>query len=180
MNNTAKQTGQSAVDLAQKIARQVAEEPIEILKDAREQVTGQETSKPLENQTPKNQVEPSLQETEQQKVKDKAFSERRMQALQNEIEDIRKGDLFKDLQAKISEGIEIPLEDYPELSMEQKQVLKAQMEAVKFQKQQAEFQSSVQEVPSVSSKPSRRFGAGQKHEAEKQQTRVEKPVPPSG
>jgi len=180
MNNTAKQTGQTAADLAQKIARQVAEEPIEILKDAREQVIGQETSRSLENQTPKNQVEPSSQETEQQKVKDKAFSERRMQALQNEIEDIRKGDLFKDLQAKISEGIEIPLEDYPELSMEQKQVLKAQMEAVKFQKQQAEYQSPVNEVPSVSSKPSRRFGAGQKHEAEKQQTRVEKPVPPSG
>lgn len=180
MNNTAKQTGQSAADLAQKIARQVAEEPIEILKDAREQVIGQETSKSLEKQTPKNRVEQSPQETEQQKVKDKAFSERRMQALQNEIEDIRKGDLFKDLQAKISEGIEIPLEDYPELSIEQKQVLKAQMEAVKFQKLQAEYQSSVQEVPSVSSKPSRRFGAGQKHEAEKQQTRVEKPVPPSG
>lgn len=180
MNNTAKQTGKSAADLARKIAKQIAEEPVEILKDARQQVTGEETSKVSENQTQKSQTVQGAQETEVQKVKDKAFAERRMQALQNEIEDIRKGDIFKELQARISQGEEIPLEDYPELSMEQKQVLKAQMEAVKFQKQQSEYQASVMDVPSVSSKPSRRFGAGQKHEAEKQQTRVEKPVPPSG
>jgi hypothetical protein len=102
-----------------------------------------------------------------------------MQALQSEIDDIRKQDVFKDLQSRISQGLDVPLEDYPELSMEQKQVLKAQMEAYKNQ-QQASFQANVNEVPAIHSKPSRRFGAGQKHEAEKQQTRVEKPVPPSG
>jgi hypothetical protein len=63
--------------------------------------------------------------------------------------------------------------------MEQKQVLKAQMEAVRIQKLKFEIQNSV-EVPAIHSKPSRRFGAGQKQEAEKAQTRVEKPVPPSG
>ena len=83
------------------------------------------------------------------------------------------------MQAKISQGIEIPLDDYQGLSMEQKQVLKAQMEAVKNQQRDADSRA-INEVPAIHSKPSRRFGAGQKHEAEKQQTRVEKPVPPSG
>jgi hypothetical protein len=103
-----------------------------------------------------------------------------MEALNQELKDIEKQDLFKDLQGKISEGEAVPLQDYSELSMEQKQVLKAQMEAVKKQKAQAEYNQASIEVPGVNSKPSRRFGAGQKHEAEKQQTRVEKPVPPSG
>jgi hypothetical protein len=106
-------------------------------------------------------------------------SGRRMEALTREIEDIRKQNIFKDLQRKISEGKEISLEEYPELSMEQKQVLMAQMEAVKNQKAMAN-KNTLAEVPTVHSKPSRRFGAGQKSQAEKEQTRVEKPVPPSG
>jgi hypothetical protein len=119
---------------------------------------------------------------DQQKTQDKMKSGRRMEALETELKDIRKQDLFKDLQGKISQGIEVPLEDYSELSMEQKQVLKAQMEAVKQQKLNAKY-SSEKSAPAIVSKPSRRFGAqmrGQKAEAEKQQTRVEKPVPPSG
>jgi hypothetical protein len=103
-----------------------------------------------------------------------------MEALNRELSDIHKQDLFKDLQAKISQGTIVPLEDYPELSMEQKQVLKAQMEAVRTSRRQDAQASKQLEVPAIHSKPSRRFGAGQKQEAEKQQTRVEKPVPPSG
>ena len=101
-----------------------------------------------------------------------------MEAFQRELEDIRKQDLFKSLQEKISQGIIIPLEDYPDLSMEQKQVLKAQMEAVKNQmaKQQAAGQNTL-EIPV--SKKSRRFGTTQKQEAQKQTTHVEKPVPPN-
>lgn len=174
-------TTKSASDMARSIAKQIAQEPIEILKDARSQVVGTETGnsqgppkvQPQEN----NQAKVSSGQAE---LQDKAFAGRRMQALQSEIEDIRKQDTFKELQAKISQGIDVPLEDFPELSMEQKQVLKAQAEAVKFQKQQAEYQASFNDVPAINSKPSRRFGAGQKHEAEKAQTRVEKPVPPSG
>jgi len=64
--------------------------------------------------------------------------------------------------------------------MEQKQVLMAQMEAVRNRQKQASDQGNINNVPAIHSKPSRRFGAGQKHEAEKQQTRIEKPIPPSG
>lgn len=178
MNNTAKQAGQTTRDIAQKIAQQAIREPLEIFKNAEAQVAG---IKPQESQTG-FQEKQNLQEknlTDQEKLKDMAFTNRRVQALQNEINDIRKQDLFSNLQRKISEGGEVFLEEYTELSMEQKQVLKAQMEAVKNQREKMMAQS-VNEVPAIHSKPSRRFGAGQKQEAEKAQTRVEKPVPPSG
>jgi len=172
-------TAKSAQDIARNIAKQIAQEPIEILKDAGSQVTGIESVKPQEGDPEVRNNSQTKEVTAQKEVKDKVFANRRMQALQSEIDDIRKQDVFKDLQSRISQGLDVPLEDYPELSMEQKQVLKAQMEAYKNQ-QQASFQANVNEVPAIHSKPSRRFGAGQKHEAEKQQTRVEKPVPPSG
>lgn len=179
-NNTVK----TAQDIARNIARQVVQEPLEILEDASDQVIGVGSIKHQNNQTvgyPDTQTIKQSEDSvfEQQHSQDKAFANRRMQALQNEVDEIRKQGVFKELQAKISEGENFPLEDYPELSMEQKQVLKAQTEAVKFRKQQ-ESQANLKEVPTIHSKPSRRFGAGQKHEAEKQQTRVEKPIPPSG
>ena len=178
MNGTAKQTTQTTRDLAQKIARQIAQEPLEILKDASSQVVGPEIVHPQEKQNSQNS-QSTL--NPQEKSLDQMKSGRRMEALNQELKDIHKQDVFKDLQRKITEGVEVPLEDYPELSMEQKQVLKAQMEAVKTQMTNAKYANDKSlEVPAISSKPSRRFGAGQKHEAEKQQTRVEKPVPPSG
>jgi hypothetical protein len=44
MNNTAQKTGQNTRDLAQKIARQMAQEPSEIIKTAGEQIIGQEAA----------------------------------------------------------------------------------------------------------------------------------------
>jgi len=174
-------TAKTAQDIAKNIAKQIAHEPLEVLKDAGDQIVGTEPAKPQETNKADNRANNSTADimSRQGEVKDKTFAERRMRALQSEIDDIRKQDVFKDLQTRISQGESVPVEDYQELSMEQKQVLKAQMEAVKNQiaREQA---GSVDNVPTIHSKPSRRFGAGQKHEAEKQQTRVEKPVPPSG
>lgn len=181
MNSTAKTAGQSAKNLAQKIARQIAEEPIEILKDAGNQIIGAEQGNLQENssqnQNPENQAKIIRHQNE---LQDRAKSGRRMEALNRELSDIHKQDLFKDLQGKISQGIDVPIADYTELSMEQKQVLIAQKEAYQNRKSKIENQNSLAEVPAIHSKPSRRFGAGQKQEAERQQTRVEKPVPPSG
>lgn len=179
----AQNTTKSAKSLAQDIARKMAQEPLEILKNASSQVTGQEVAKPQENysqpQTPDDQKKLI---NSQQELQDKMKSSRRMEAFARELEDMHKQDLFRDLQGKISEGIEVPLEDYSELTMEQKQVLKAQMEAVKFQKDQAEYNQSQAEGGSLfgSSKKNRKMGGGQKQQAQKEQTRVEKPVPPSG
>jgi hypothetical protein len=176
MNNTAKQFGQTSGSIARNIARKVAEEPMEILKEAGEQITGQNISGES-NEMPAVQTE---KDSSYESGRDDERSQRLFGALQKEIEDIRKQDLFGDLQAKISQGIEVPLDDYKELSMEQKQVLMAQMEAVRNRQKQASDKGLVNNVPAIHSKPSRRFGAGQKHEAEKQQTRIEKPIPPSG
>jgi hypothetical protein len=179
MNSTAKQTGQSARDLAQKIAKQMAREPLEVLKNAENQVTGQEELEPRENPNQNSDNQAKIAEHQRQ-LQDKMKSGRRMEALEAELKDIRKQDLFKDLQNKIAQGLEVPLEDYPELSMEQKQVLKAQMEAVKFQKQQAAYAQSQEGFKSPVSKKGRRFGETRKEEAQREQTHVEKPVPPSG
>lgn len=182
MGATAKQVGQSARDLAQKIARQMAQEPLEVLKTASGQVTGQEVSpSPDSPRPPQTQEEQQKLISHQEELHDKMKSGRMMEAFQRELDEIRKQNLFKDLQAKISEGQDVPLDDYGELSMEQKQVLKAQMEAVNFQKKQAEYNAAQESGPLFgSAKKGRKMGGGQKQEAEKQQTRVEKPVPPSG
>lgn len=181
MIGTAGKAGQSAKNLTQQIAKQMAEESFEILKDVKSQVTGAEISEPRENssQNPTPGSQGKILE-HQNELQDKAKSGRRMEALNQELNDIRKQDLFKDLQTKVAQGEEVPIADFTELSMEQKQVLQAQMEAYQNQKSKTENQSFLKEVPAVHSKPSRRFGAGQKAEAEKQRTRVEKPVPPSG
>jgi len=172
----------SAKKMAQAVARQIAQEPLEILKTASSQITGEETPKPQESYSqPQSGDAQAKIIRNQQELQDKIKSSRRMEAFQRELDDIRKQDLFRDLQEKISQGFEIPLTDYPDLSMEQKQVLKAQMEAVRFQKQQMEYAESQGGGPLFgSSKKGRRMGSNQKQEAEKQQTRVEKPVPPSG
>ncbi len=171
----------SAKKMAQAVAKQIAQEPLEILKTASSQISG-ETLKPQENYSPtQNQDSQAKLIRNQAELQDKIKSSRRMEAFQRELDDIRKQDVFRDLQEKISQGFEIPLTDYPELSMEQKQVLKAQMEAVRFQKQQAEY-AEAQGGGRLfgSAKKGRKMGGSQKQEAEKQQTRVEKPVPPSG
>jgi hypothetical protein len=178
INNNAKQAGQTTRDLAVKIAKQMAQEPLEVLKTAGEQVAGKEFSEQSERQ-PSNQADDQNKLLEQQtKLQDMTKSGRRVEALQREVEDIRKQNIFKDLLAKINQGIEVPLEDYPELSAEQKQVLSAQTEAVRVQ--MVNKQMTNDKLITPISKRGRRFGAGQKQEAEKQQTHVEKPVPPSG
>lgn len=182
MGATAKQVGQTARDLAKQVARQMAQEPLEILKEASGQVTGQEFPPSPDAPRPPQTVEEQQKlMAHQEELRDKMQAGRRMEAFQRELDEIRKQNLFKDLQAKIAEGQDVPIEDYGELSMEQKQVLKAQMEAVTFQKKQAEY-NEAQGGGALfgSAKKGRKMGGGQKHEAEKQQTRVEKPVPPSG
>lgn len=180
--NTAQQVGQSAKSLAQQIAKQMAREPLEILKTASSQVTGEEKQSSGEFQPqPQTQEEQTKLIHHQQEIQDKMKSNRLLEAFERELGDIHKQDVFKDLQARITAGESVPLEDYSELSMEQKQVLKAQMEAVAYQKEQAGYAESQGGGKLFgTSKKGRKMGGGQKQEAEKQQTRVEKPVPPSG
>jgi len=172
-NPIASSVGSSAKTLAQQIAKQMAQEPLELLNNAREQTTGEE----LSGQPTPMPFEPAHDQQkaihEQQALQDTMKSSRLIEALNRELEDIHKQKIFKDLQEKIMNGEFVALEEYTELSMEQKQVLKAQMEAVKNQKENMVTESA----PLFgASKPNRKMGAGQKQQAQKAQTRVEKPV----
>jgi hypothetical protein len=177
----AQSTATSAKAMAIQIAKQMVQEPMEVLKNVKEQTTGVESQKEAEMQrAPQGSEDQAKLMQHLKELQDKMKASRRMEALERELGDIHKQGIFKDLQARISHGEEIPLEDYSELSMEQKQVLKAQMEAVRYQRQQAEYNHSREGSALPRSKKGRKMGGGQKQEAEKQQTRVEKPVPPSG
>lgn len=178
MSNTA----QTTKALAQKIAKQMAQEPLELLKSARNQVTGQEYS---ESQQQEQQYDPDQQakiQHEQAKAQDNAKSSRLIEAFQRELEDVRKQNLLKKLQQEIAEGKVIPLEDYPELSLEHKQVLKAQMEAVAMRMANAKKENAKSGIIEVVAKKGRQMmGAmGKKTAMKREQTHVEKPVPPSG
>jgi len=160
---------QTAQQLAKSAAKRVARESFEVLKSAREQVAPiPETSRQAE---PQGQ-EASKENIEKKSEVDKAKSFHMMRAYESELADIRREEIFKDLQKRISEGEDVPIENYSELSMEQKQVLMAQKEAVKVQKGTQQGT-----IPQISSKKGRKtFGnIGVK----RSQTQVEMRQPPS-
>lgn len=132
---------QQAVDLAKQIAKDISNEPGEILKDTREQLTG------IEPQVAPPAETPQISEEEKQSMQ--IQSQRQIQALENEIKDIQ---IQKERQEVMEER---------------------QEEAHQIEEQRAE-------VPMMqsSSKPGRRMGMMGK--AKQQQTRIEKPLPPTG
>jgi hypothetical protein len=149
MATLAGDSAKSAKSLAKQVAKQMAREPLEILKTAGQQVASVE-------QAPAPQGASGVPLTQeispQEKAKIEVQGQRQLAALENEI---------KDIQNK-----------------------KLQEAAIKVQQEQAviaESQTQEKELPNVPAKRSRRlFGFGQKAQAEKQKTRVEKPLPPSG
>ncbi|MDP3994478.1 MAG: hypothetical protein Q8P91_01450 [bacterium] len=159
----------SAKTVAQQVAKQMAQESPEILDNRETQGTGAE--QPIDRSRAVDQTQLQQQ--------DKLASVRRMEALDTELKDIRRQRLFNDLQRRIQEGQEVFLNDITELSYEQKDVLKAQMEVVKHHTSNIVHPVSLVEP---ASKPSRRFafGKGAKAQALKQQTKTERPLPPSG
>lgn len=150
MASLAADSTKSAKGLAKQIARQMAREPLEVLKTAGRQVGGAEKGVPTQNvpeaSSPK---EPSVQD----KARIEAQGQRQLAALQAEIKDIQK-------------------------RKQQEEIAKVQQEQALITQQ---AQKERKEPPKVPSKPSRRlFGFGKKAQAERQKTRVEKPLPPSG
>ncbi|MBI4157582.1 hypothetical protein HY502_01930 [Candidatus Woesebacteria bacterium] len=167
-----------AQNLSKKIARQMVQEPLEVLKSARGQLSGEQINYYQERIA--KEAEQKSDGTNKQDLasKDKVQSSRALQALERELQDIRVDRLFKELQRKIAEGEEVYLEDIPELTPEQKQVLLAQKEAVKAQKEQMSQGKPLAEPKTRTKRGSWMFGG--KSQAQKQQTHVEKPLPPSG
>lgn len=168
---------QTTKTLAQKIAKQMQDESLEILKDAKEQITGDENPKQQGGQFPEQ--EDVLHE--QKKAQDNIKSSRLLEAFQRELEDVRKQNLLNDLQNKIAEGKTVPLEDYPELSLEHKQVLNAQMKAIEERTENQKAQQGKGGLIEIVSKKGRKLmNFGKKTAMKREQTHVEKPIPPSG
>lgn len=173
-----------------KTARQIQNEPLEILKSAAKQVTGDENiklpwedvgtdSKPMEEkQANDNQTNGPSNDEKEYKKKLAEQDGRKLEALESELRDIRRQKQFNELLSRIQNGEDVPVEEFQELSVEQRDVLKAQLEATQKRKQQTNVVSN---LPEPTAKKGRRMmGGGQKQSAQKQTTRVEKPVPPSG
>ncbi|MEK7550361.1 MAG: hypothetical protein AAB535_01045 [Patescibacteria group bacterium] len=158
-----------------KFIKQIVQEPLEILQNAREQIA------PVNVPTSEKQVDDEQKiERNQNELVDKTKSSRRIEALDRELKDIERDRIFKEIQRKISEGQEVYLEEYPELSMEQKQVLNAQVEAVKQQMLNAKNANAKSLTEPVAKKGRKLFNFGKKTAMKREQTHVEKPVPPSG
>lgn len=177
MNTTAGSIKQAI----KKSVQQIKQEPLELLRTATKQVTGSEN---IQNQRPEvppastGETESTLGGQDEQNYKKQVAEKdgRHLQALEAELKDIRRQKLFNELMKRIQSGEDVPLEEFTELSFEQKDVLKAQIQAVKTRNSQP----VTNQLPELSLKRGRKMGGGQKGAAKKEQTRVEKPVPPSG
>lgn len=152
-----------------KSIKAIGEEPLEILKSVAKQVSVSENIPSTEQ--PKEQEHSNLNQVVMAEQ-----DGRRLQALESELKDIRRQKIFNDLMRRIQEGEDIPFEEFTELSYEQRDVLKAQIQAVKSRN----TQQTTNSVDMPQAKRGRKMGGGQKGAAKREETRVEKPVPPSG
>ena len=159
-----------------KSAKTFSDEPLELLKSARKQITGEEMPDDQDYEETSKVQGPSQEEQEYKQEKEKQDG-RQIEALESELRDIRRQKIFNELMQRIQNGEDVSLEEFSELSYEQKDVLKAQMEAVK--KQKLNIESTNDQLVEPMPKKGRQL-MGQKQSAQKQTTRVEKPVPPSG
>ncbi len=154
---------------AQQIARQI--DPSEFLKTATEQI-GVRSQRPQEEDQ-KQTTAPS--KVEEKKPENLSF----LNSYKSELEEIRRESLFKQLQQKISEGEFVPLENYiKELSFEQREVLKAQIEVIENQKQAAAISQQKDSPLQVVAKKGRNAMMGMFKK--KNEQHVETRLPPSG
>lgn len=141
-------TAKSAKKIAQQAAKQMLNEPFEVLKTSGEQVAGVKKNEPFQV---KRQKEQSPQTIEEEKNVDNAKSKRLIQALENELEDVRK----------------------------QKEQEEKSKEAVEAQEKEEEFEIESQNSPLVEPSTKPRKG-GLKGFVEKVKKRTETRLPPSG
>jgi hypothetical protein len=167
-------TVQPAKNLAQTIAKQMAREPVEILRQAGGQIMRSEGSgQNGEEETKNSENADSGGTLNEEEIKKKDLE--KIRALEREINEIRRDGLYKELSGKIVRGEPVSLTDYTELVPEQKQVLMAQMEAVR--RRNLTGSGNNRPLEQSSSKPSRRFlFGGGKLAARRQATKVEKPI----
>jgi hypothetical protein len=172
-------SGQSAKKLASAIARQIAQEPYELIKEASQQTAMAQTNIPgnVQPDSLSGQDNPNL---EKKRTEQKNIDLGRVRALEKEADDIRKMEVFKIIQQRIAAGEDVELTSLNDLTREQKEVLMAQMQAVKARKAQEKQANNRGGIQTSAKKGRRLFSFGKKQKAQELTTRVEKPTPPSG
>lgn len=155
-------------------------EPLEILKSARDQVLRPENSPQQKQEVEPPQSSESTQKEEDYKKQRVEQDGKQLEVLESELKDIRRQKLFNDLMQRIQSGEDVPLEEFSELSYEQKDVLKAQVEVTKQQKVNIKNSNNKNLIEPTAKKGRRFMGLNRKQAAEEQQTRVEKRLSPSG
>lgn len=171
----------SAKKAAIATAKQMAQEPLEVLKSSATQVTGTESTTSSGQSGQAVNPQQSImdeQDIQRQKKADLVKSKNLLSAYEAELKNIRNQKLIKELQQKIANGETVYLLNFPELTEEQRKYLEAQVVAYTEKKRQEQMAAQTS-VPQISSKPSRRMGAG-KQNVKSEQTRVENVKPPSG
>lgn len=149
---------QTAKQTAINIAKQTARESSEFLKIAKEQVAPTENAKSGKEPEAHEQSQKKEEDQNKENIGNLREHSSFMGAYKQELEQIRKENLFKKLQKRIAEGEEIPLLNYVnELTSEQREVLKAQMEAVKVRREQEEEAKKKNILPEVISKKGRQM-----------------------
>ncbi len=147
-------TKQSSKNIAQAVAKQIAQEPIEILKQAGSQLFGNEQTQDvrMQNGGSINNNDSFNQNQEVARQRDKIRSQRLMDALKSELDDIKK-------------------------KKEQEKQIKIRQEEMAREEQQTKVAPLV-EPPAR--KGRRLFNFGKKTQMQRQQTQTENPLPPSG
>lgn len=149
----ANDTTKSAKNLAQTIAKQIAQEPWEILKQGGRQVIGTEQPQTQEGLGQEDISGGSFEENQKLvSERDKVRSQRLMQALQAELDEIKK-------------------------KRQQEKITKEEQERLTEEERKKAKQPLIE--PSVR-KGRQLFNFGKKTQMQRQQTQTERPLPPSG
>lgn len=175
--NVVKSAGKQSKQAAKKIARQMAQEPLEVLKTAGSQVSGQEKSPPTSSEENEQKPQSKDGKTPPNEGNLKMQSQRYLDAHRKELGEIRKQETYEELQRRVAEGEDVPVENYGELSSEQKEVLKAQIEVMK---KRAEEEGGDKPLIEPTGKRKRGVMAGMSGKIEKMKKRREIRMPPSG
>lgn len=154
MNNSIKKgVGRSAKSIAQQVAKQAVREPLEVAKTAGRQVAGVEVQGTQVLSQPRPETQATAQPTVENEQKIKERGKRTLEALEKEMEDIRR-------QRKVKEQEELKAEQVRSVQEEKKQ--------------------KPESLSEVSSKPSRKFVAGMKGKLSRLKRKTELRLPPTG
>jgi transcription elongation GreA/GreB family factor len=184
MGNPAQDIASQIKQNAVKVAQTLVQEPFEVLKTAGNQVlSGSEKSSSAKPSPASSFLDVSENGfSEEERKRQNQIDMSRLRELEAELKQVRIEKVVRELQEKIANGEVVYLEEYPEIPVEQKQVLKAQMEAIAKRREEEVKAQAGQAVSEPSSRPSRRlfsFGGSKRHAEDLQKSR-ETRMPPSG